>query len=98
VRITRIDSWTANERRAIAPKTLRRTDLTLAPDATRVIDPGAPGERDATVRYEQRDGGRPTSTVLASRIVREPRPKIVARGVAAYASFARVAEQARPCT
>ncbi len=93
VRITRIDSWTANERRAIAPKTLRRTDLTLAPDATRVIDPGAPGERDATVRYEQRDGGRPTSTVLASRIVREPRPKIVARGVAAYASFARVAEQ-----
>jgi uncharacterized protein YabE (DUF348 family) len=93
VRVSRVDAWTARVHRAIAPKTVRRSDVTLAADTSRIVDPGRPGERETTVRYVRRDDGRTTSTILASRIVREPRAKIIARGVAAYASFARVAEQ-----
>ncbi len=93
VRVTRIDAWTAHERRRIAPRVERQADAELAPNATRVLDPGAPGERDVVVRYERRDGGSATSTVLASHVLRAPRPKIIARGIAAYASLARVAEQ-----
>jgi 3D (Asp-Asp-Asp) domain-containing protein len=93
VRVTRIDAWTAHERRRIAPNTERRTDASLAPDSTLVLDSGSPGERDVVVRYERRDGGKATGTVLASHLLRAPRPKIVARGVAAYTSLARVAEQ-----
>jgi uncharacterized protein YabE (DUF348 family) len=93
VRVTRIDAWTAHERRRIVQRIVRQADANLAPDATRVLDPGAPGERDVVVRYERRDGGSETSTVLASHVLRQPRPKIIARGIAAYASLARVAEQ-----
>jgi len=93
VRVTRIDAWTAHERRRIAPRTERRAVADLAPDATRVLDPGAPGVSDVVVRYERRDGGTATSTVLASHLLRAPRPKVIARGIAAYASLARVAEQ-----
>ncbi len=93
VRVTRIDSWTQHERHAIAQRTERRAGLSLDPQASRVVDPGAPGERDVLIRYVRRDGGPATSTVLASRIVRAPRPKIIESGVAAYASLAHVAEQ-----
>jgi len=93
VRVTRIDAWTAHERLRIAPRTERRDDASLAPNATRVLDPGSPGLRDVVVRYERRDGGTATSTVLASHLLRAPRPKVIARGIAAYASLARVAEQ-----
>jgi len=93
VRVVRIDAWTQHERHRIAQRTERRTAADLAPDATRLVDPGSPGERDVLVRYVRRDGGPLTSTVLASHIVRRPRPKVIESGIAAYASLAHVAEQ-----
>ena len=93
VHVTRVDVWTVRERVAVAPKIRQRTDARLALGTTRTIDPGRPGLRASTVRFVRRDGGRPVRTVLASRIIRAPRPRVVVRGIAEYASLARVAEQ-----
>jgi 3D (Asp-Asp-Asp) domain-containing protein len=93
VRVTRVRVWTSHERHAIAPGLRERSDANLAFGTTRTLDPGSPGLRETTVRFERRDDARPTRTVLASRIIRTPRPRLIARGVAEYASLAHVAEQ-----
>jgi 3D (Asp-Asp-Asp) domain-containing protein len=93
VHVTRVDSWTLHERESVAPQTRERTDTQLALGTTRTIDPGRSGLRATTVRFVRRDGGKAVRTVLASRIIRSPRPRVVVRGIAEYASLAHVAEQ-----
>ena len=93
VRVTRVHVWTAHERHAIAPPLRVRTDPSLALGTMRTIDPGSPGLRETTIRFVRRGEGRPARTVLASRIIRTPRPRLIARGAAEYASLAHVAEQ-----
>lgn len=92
VRVTRVETWTVHERQTIAPATRERDDSTLAYGTTR-IEPGRPGLRESMIRFVRRDGSRPVRTVLASRIIREPQPRVVERGIAEYTSLAHVAEQ-----
>jgi uncharacterized protein YabE (DUF348 family) len=93
VRIVRIASWTAHERRSIAPKTIERTDSTLAAGRIETIADGSAGLSDTFVRFTRRDGATPQRTILASRIIREPRARILVRGLATYSSLARLATQ-----
>lgn len=92
VRVVRVRIWTTRERIAIAPKIERRSDPSLLPGKTKTLASGTPGVRETTVRYTRRDGGAPTRMILEMRIVREPRARVVAGGVA-YAALARVAAQ-----
>ena len=82
VRITRVKIWTEKQFTPI-PQPLRHRELAwLARGSSHVIDPGEPGRRETTVRFVQRNGEPPLSTALASRVLRKPRPKVVAVGVA----------------
>ncbi len=93
VRVERVNQWTERVRRPIAPAIERRDDPTMAAGRTETIAQGRPGERELTVRYVSRDGASPSKTIVASRVVTPPEPRIIVRGVAAYASLARVAQQ-----
>jgi 3D (Asp-Asp-Asp) domain-containing protein len=74
-------TWERTLQRSIAPHTLHQPALWLAPGSSKVIAHGAPGERELTIRYSQRDGGPVSQTVLSSSLIRKPRPRIVADGV-----------------
>jgi uncharacterized protein YabE (DUF348 family) len=93
VRVVRVASWTAHERREIAPQTIERTDASLAAGKTETIADGTAGIRDTVVRFTRHDDDAPQRTVLASRIIREPRARILVRGLATYSSLARLATQ-----
>jgi uncharacterized protein YabE (DUF348 family) len=93
VHVIRVDAWTVREKLSIAPATRERDAADLAAGTTRTVDPGRAGLREATIRFVRRDGSRTTRTVLASRIIRAPRPRILERGIAEYQSLAHVAEQ-----
>ncbi len=93
VRITRVDMWTVRERTAVVPSERMRDDANLAIGKTRTIDPGATGLRETTVRLVRRDDGPAKRIVLASRLIRAPRERIVARGIADYSELANVAER-----
>jgi len=93
VHVVRVDAWTVREKLSIAPATREREVAGLALGTTRTVDPGRAGLRVATIRFVRRDGARTTRTVLASRIIRAPRPRVVERGIAEYQSLAHVAEQ-----
>ena len=93
IQIVRVRSWTSHERVGIAPRTVQRSDATLASGKMKTLVDGSAGLRETVVRYTRHDDDEPTRTILASRIVREPRPRIVIRGIATYQSLARVATQ-----
>ncbi|GAC1543818.1 MAG: hypothetical protein NVS3B16_10760 [Vulcanimicrobiaceae bacterium] len=85
--------WISHAAVRIAAKIKYRNDASLRLGKTAVIDAGRPGLRVVTYRNVRPSDGKATRTLLASRIVRAPRTRVIARGVAAYASLARVAEQ-----
>jgi uncharacterized protein YabE (DUF348 family) len=93
VRITRVDMWTVRERSAVAPAARTRDDANLAVGKTRTVDPGATGLRETTVRLVRRGDGPIKRFVLASRLIRAPRERVIARGIADYSEFANVAER-----
>lgn len=92
IRITRVLNWTKTTKQHIAQRTIKRLDFTLAPGATRVIAQGNAGEKDTIVSYTQREGGALNRRIIATRIVRKPRARIIAQGVGEYAAFAQMAK------
>ena len=93
IHIARVDSWTVRERTTIAPPVRVRDDETLAFGTTHTLDRGAPGLRETTFRLVRRGDAPPTRVALASRIIRAPHARLVARGMAEYVSLASVAER-----
>lgn len=93
IHIARVDMWTVRERTTIASPVRVRDDATLALGTTRTLDRGVPGLRETTFRVVRRGGAPPTRVALASRIIRAPRARVIARGMAEYASLASVAER-----
>jgi 3D (Asp-Asp-Asp) domain-containing protein len=93
IRVVRVAAWTAKIRQRIAATLESRFDSALRPGTARVIARGRSGERELTVKYTQTGGARPVHAVVASRILRAPRPRIVAKGIGEYAAFARLAQR-----
>jgi uncharacterized protein YabE (DUF348 family) len=93
IRIARVDMWTVQERTTIAPALRQHDDANLAAGTIRTLDRGTPGLRETTFRLVRRGDAKPSRIVLASRIIRAPRARVVARGIAEYSSFAAVAQR-----
>ncbi len=74
-------TWERVEHRAIAPRTIHRLTIGLAPGRSKVLTRGSAGTLELRVRYEQRDGGPVRRLVLASAVTRVPRPRVVAEGI-----------------
>lgn len=91
-RRTHVVAWTTHRVEQIAVKIKYRSDFKLGVGTTAVVDAGRPGVRVTTYRFVRHGNDRAIRTTLASRIVRAPRVRVVARGVSTYASLARVAE------
>ena len=92
VRIDHVTQWIEHVRHAIAPPVQHRYDFTLTTGSTRILDPGASGTKEYTVSVSQPDATtRAKRSLLATRIIRAPRAKIIAQGVGEYASFANMA-------
>lgn len=76
-------TWERVEHRAIAPSTIHRLSLNLAPGASKLVASGTPGVLEVRVRYAQRDGGPVHHSVLSRSVVSAPKPRIVADGIGA---------------
>ena len=91
IRVVRVAEWTTTKRQLIVPHTITRLVFSLPPGKTRVISHGARGERDTVLGFTQRDGIT-EHRVIATRIVRKPRARIIARGIGEYAAFEQLAK------
>lgn len=88
VHIVRVSRWDRTEKHRIAAKVIRKIDFRLPPGSSKVISKGEGGIRETMVRYTQADSGKVQRSILASRIVRKPRARIIADGVDEFAAFA----------
>lgn len=93
VRIARVLSWERMEKRTIEAQTIHRLDFSMTPGTSKVITPGVSGEREVMVHFTQRDGGSVSASVIGSRVIRRPHPRVVAEGVGEYEAFERFAER-----
>ncbi len=92
VRITRVLNWTKTTKQHLAVRVIKRMDPTLAPGAVRIIANGRAGERDTVALYTQRDNGLVKRRIIATRIVRQARVRIIAQGIGEYSAFAQMAK------
>jgi 3D (Asp-Asp-Asp) domain-containing protein/uncharacterized protein YabE (DUF348 family) len=91
VRVQHVVAWERNEHHAIAAQTIHHVDFSMAPGTSRTLTKGASGERIVTVRFTQREGAYVVRSVVASHVVRKPRPRVIVDGVGEYDAFARFA-------
>ncbi|MDP9025364.1 MAG: 3D domain-containing protein [Candidatus Eremiobacteraeota bacterium] len=89
VRIAHVVTWNRTEKHLIGQSIQHRLDFSIPPGTTKIIAKGSPGEREIMVRFTQRDNERFSKAVVSSRIVKKPKPRIVAEGVDEYEAFAR---------
>lgn len=74
-------TWNRLERRSLAPRTITRFSVTLAPGRSKLVARGRPGLVVIALRYTQRDGGPVHRVVLYKALFRKPQPRIVAEGI-----------------
>ncbi len=93
VSVAHVDSWTETVRKKVAAQVVKRWAYTLPVGATQVIDPGAPGVAEVSYAVSRSaDRKALHRTALVSRVLRAPRARIVAEGIAEYA-LSGLAEQ-----
>ena len=91
VRVARMISWSHALRERIRQRTKHVYDPSLPLGTSKVAFAGVPGERVLTYEYVQRGDANPTRYIIAKRIVRAPRERVVVHGIGEYAAFARMA-------
>jgi 3D (Asp-Asp-Asp) domain-containing protein len=94
IRMTRATSWLEHVQTAIAPPVRHKYDVGLSTGTRRIIDPGAPGTKESTVEVLQPNrSAAPRRLLLAARVLRFPRAKVIAEGVGDYSALAGVARR-----
>jgi resuscitation-promoting factor RpfB len=87
-------SWTEVVRKPIAPRTVKRWAFTLPVGKTKLVDAGHPGEREISyLVFRSSDRISQRRTTLASRVLRTPRPRIIAEGIGEYTALSAVASR-----
>jgi 3D (Asp-Asp-Asp) domain-containing protein len=82
IQVTHATSWFERIRTAILPKVKRHYDVGMTAGTERVIDPGAAGTKETTVEVLQPAGsGARKRVILAARVLRFPRMRVIAEGV-----------------
>lgn len=86
IRIARVVKWVATKRNHVAPRTIHKISFSMPPGESRVISAGREGLRETMVDYTATDG-KVHSRVVATRLVRKPKPRVVADGVGTPAAI-----------
>jgi 3D (Asp-Asp-Asp) domain-containing protein len=94
IHFTHASSWLEHVRTPVLPPVQRKYDIAMSSGTQRIVDPGTPGTKETTVEVLQPDRSvAPRRLVLAARILRFPRAKVIAQGVGDYSALAGIARR-----
>jgi 3D (Asp-Asp-Asp) domain-containing protein len=93
VEVDHVSSWIEHRRVDVAPPVRHVVSFTLALGATKVVAAGLPGIRETSYLVERASTrtAPPIRTLIASRVIRPARPRIIAAGIGEYQAFASLA-------
>jgi 3D (Asp-Asp-Asp) domain-containing protein len=80
VRVTRVLRWERLENRAMRMPVVHLLNVAMSPGASKVVSRGRAGVRQVLVAFEQHDAGSITATIVLSRIVSKPKPRVIEAG------------------
>jgi 3D (Asp-Asp-Asp) domain-containing protein len=95
IRIDHVRSWVERVRTAVPAPTEHLISFKLAVGRVKVVQKGAPGEREISYRVTRQTDRNltPRHTVIASRIVRKARPRVIAAGIGDYSALESFAQR-----
>jgi 3D (Asp-Asp-Asp) domain-containing protein len=95
VRVDHVASWVERVRTKVPAPVKRLATFDLPIGSVRVVQAGAPGigEVSYLVTRQADRNLKPSRTRLAMRILRRPRPRVIAAGVSEYAALADLAKR-----
>lgn len=94
ISVEHIDSWIERELKQISAPVKHVVTIDLPPGKTKVLKPGHPGQKELSYLVTRTDRlSEPRRGLVASRILRAPTARVVARGIGEYAAFAALAKR-----
>jgi 3D (Asp-Asp-Asp) domain-containing protein len=95
VHVDHVNSWVETVRRTVPPPVKHLMSWNLALGHVKVMQNGAPGLREVSYLVTRDDANRSqvTRSTLASRVLRQPRMRVVAAGIGEYSALADLAKR-----
>jgi 3D (Asp-Asp-Asp) domain-containing protein len=95
IRLEHVSSWVERVSKTVPAPTEHMISFRLAVGHVKVMQKGAPGEREISYRVTRQSNRSqaPRRVVLAARILRQPHPRMIATGIGDYSALAAFAER-----
>jgi len=95
IHLDHVNSWVETVRHSVAPPIKHLMSWNLALGHTKVMQSGAPGLREVSYRVTRKQGNRTQMkrSMLAARVIRQPRTRVVAAGIGEYNALAALAKR-----
>ena len=95
IHVDHVNSWVETVRRTVPPPVKHLMSWNLALGHVKVMQNGAPGLRETSYLVTRDDANRSqvTRATLASRVLRQPRVRVVAAGIGEYSALADLAKR-----
>jgi uncharacterized protein YabE (DUF348 family) len=94
IRLNHVYSWVERVTKALPAPVEHRLAFNLAVGRVKVIQKGAPGQREFTYRVDRQADrtANPKRVMIANHVVRQPRVRVVAAGIGEYSALAAFAK------
>jgi resuscitation-promoting factor RpfB len=94
IRVNHVTSWVERIHKAVPVPVERRLSFKLAVGRIKVTQKGTPGEREISYLVtRQANRSQTRRAIIASRVTRKPRPRVIAAGAGEYGALARLAKK-----
>ncbi len=95
IHVDHVNSWVETVQRTVPPPVKHLMSWNLALGHIRVMQNGAPGLREVSYLVTRGDGNRSQvkRSMLAARVIRAPRTRVIAAGIGEYSALADLAKR-----
>jgi resuscitation-promoting factor RpfB len=95
IRVEHVSSWVERISKTVPAPTEHMISFRLAVGHVKIVQKGAPGEREISYRVTRQSNRSqtPRREVLAARILRKPHPRMIATGIGDYSALAAFAQR-----
>ena len=92
--VRHVSRWTEIVHRPLAPTVVKRWSMAVQAGSSQVVDPGAAGLLEVTYHVQRTPDRRGTHrTEVLSRVLRAPRDRVVAEGIAEFTALSELARR-----
>jgi 3D (Asp-Asp-Asp) domain-containing protein len=95
IRVEHVATWVERVHRAVPPPVEHLISFRLSIGREKIVQKGSPGEREISYRVTRQANRSqaPRRAIIATRTLRQPRPRVIAAGIGDYSALASFAKR-----